>query len=163
MRWRSVFGVLGALSLVAFAPTSTEACWWSGGNGVGGYGYRGGYGPGIAMPYYHPAPTHPLTVVPTHPMPLRPHPAVFANVTAKDNAFDPVTINIQPGTTIRWTNAGMRTHTVTANDGKWDSGDIPHGASYNVTFVTTGTYKYHCKHNKGMEGTIVVGEQGKEK
>jgi plastocyanin len=57
----------------------------------------------------------------------------------------------------------MRAHTVTSNDGKWDSGDIPHGASYEVLFVTPGTYKYHCKHHKGMEGTIVVGEPKKEK
>jgi plastocyanin len=46
---------------------------------------------------------------------------------------------------------------VTSSTGSWDSGDLPPGTSYSVTFHGTGTYQYYCKHHKGMQGTIVVG------
>jgi len=62
---------------------------------------------------------------------------------------------------VRFVNNGQHVHTVTDRGGKFDSGDIPAGGNYTVTFQTSGTYKYHCKHHKGMEGTIVVGEAGK--
>jgi plastocyanin len=87
--------------------------------------------------------------------------ATASAVSAKDNSFDPPTLNVRPGTTVRWTNSGRNPHTVTDRDGKFDSGDIAPGASYTYTFQTPGTYRYYCKHHKGMEGTIVVGEPGK--
>jgi len=84
-----------------------------------------------------------------------------STVSAQDNTFDPPTLNVRPGTTVRWTNTGKNPHTVTDRDGKFDSGDIAPGASYTVTFQSPGTYHYYCKRHKGMEGTIVVGEPGK--
>jgi plastocyanin len=78
------------------------------------------------------------------------------NVSAKDDTFDPANITIQPGQTVRFTNSGNRVHTVTSTDNKFDSGDIPPGRAFDVTFMSEGTYKYHCKHHKGMEGTITV-------
>jgi plastocyanin len=99
-------------------------------------------------------------MAPAYPVPSPRIPGVLGNVAAKDNSFDPNTLRIRPGTTVRWTNVGMHLHTVTSSDGKFDSGDIPHGGYYEVQFVTPGTYRYHCKHHKGMEGTIVVGEPG---
>ena len=86
-------------------------------------------------------------------------PTTTASVGAYDDYFQPKTINVQPGTTVRWVNYGKHTHTVTSKDGRWDSGDIPPGASYTVTFRTPGTYYYYCRHHtkEKMEGTIVVG------
>jgi hypothetical protein len=78
-------------------------------------------------------------------------------VTAYDNSFEPQTIHVQPGTTVRWVNRGRHAHTVTAEDDRWDSGDIRPAASYTATFQRPGTYDYFCRHHEGMRGTVVVG------
>jgi plastocyanin len=89
----------------------------------------------------------------------RMRPTTTISVAAYDNYFEPKTINVQPGTTVRWMNYGRHAHTVTANDGRWDSGDIPPGAVYAATFQHPGTYYYYCRHHTKdkMQGTIVVG------
>jgi hypothetical protein len=53
-------------------------------------------------------------------------------------------------------NRGRHAHTVTAEDDRWDSGDIRPGASYTATFQRPGTYEYFCRHHEGMRGTVVV-------
>jgi plastocyanin len=89
-------------------------------------------------------------------------PTTTATVGAYDNQFSPQTINVQPGTTVRWVNYGRHSHTVTANNDSWDSGDIKPGASYSATFKQPGTYYYYCRHHTQdkMQGTIVVGASG---
>jgi plastocyanin len=86
-------------------------------------------------------------------------PTTTITVQAYDNYFEPKTINAQPGTTIRWVNRGEHEHTVTSNDGRWDSGDIKPGAAYSATFRHPGTYRYYCRHHTDdkMQGTIVIG------
>jgi plastocyanin len=76
-----------------------------------------------------------------------------------DNRFSPQSINVQPGTTIRWVNYGQHNHTATAKNGSWDSGDIKPGASYSATFKHPGTYYYYCRHHTQdrMQGIVVVG------
>src|SRR5207245_941308 len=76
-----------------------------------------------------------------------------------DDRFDPVTIHVQPGTTVQWTNRGKQVLTVTSTDGHWDSGDMQPGASYAATFLRPGTYKLFSRHAKEkMAGTIIVDE-----
>ncbi|HVK13590.1 MAG TPA: plastocyanin/azurin family copper-binding protein [Gemmataceae bacterium] len=105
--------------------------------------------------YYAP----PMYVVPTpHVHPAEPPSTAGASIAAVDNRFNPPTLTVQPGTTVRWVNSGRHPHTVTDRGGKFDSGDITPGADYTVTFQTPGTYQYYCKHHKGMEGTVVVGD-----
>jgi len=89
-------------------------------------------------------------------------PTTTATVGAYDNRFEPITINVQPGTTVRWVNYGHHSHTVTATDGSWDSGDIKPGGSYSATFKQPGTYYYYCRHHTqdNMKGTIVVSASG---
>jgi plastocyanin len=86
-------------------------------------------------------------------------PTTTATVGAYDNRFTPETVNVQLGTTVRWVNHGHHPHTVTANDGSWDSGDIQPGASYSATFNHPGTYYYYCRHHTQdrMQGVVVVG------
>jgi hypothetical protein len=75
--------------------------------------------------YYAP----PMYVVPTpHVHPAEPPSTAGASIAAVDNRFNPPTLTVQPGTTVRWVNSGRHPHTVT------------------------------CKHHKGMEGTVVVGD-----
>jgi plastocyanin len=114
------------------------------------------YGPPI---YYQQPHSYPPSYAPGY-SPARPTTAV--NVGAYDNYFEPKAINVQPGTTVRWVNYGNHAHTVTSNDGRWDSGDIQPGATYSATFQHPGTYYFYCRHHTKdrMQGTIVVGSGG---
>src|SRR5688572_6152345 len=76
-------------------------------------------------------------------------PTTIVTVGAYDNRFEPRTINVQPGTTVRWVNQGQHAHTVSAHNRSWDSGDIAPGQSYSATFKRPGTYTYFCSHHAG--------------
>jgi plastocyanin len=91
--------------------------------------------------------------------PSQAQPTTTVTVGAYDNRFEPQTINVQPGATVRWVNNGQHAHTVTADDDSWDSGDIQPGASYSATFKRPGTYNYYCRHHTQdrMQGVVVVG------
>ena len=152
-----VAGTLGLLTAVAATPTASQACCWGCGGWGGGWG--GGYGYGYAPGYSY----APGQYMPAQPMPgMQPRMpgmqqrTVPVAVNVKDDSFDSANLTIQPGQTVRFTNNGKHVHTVTSNDNKFDSGDIPPGRAFDVTFMSEGTYKYHCKHHKGMEGTITV-------
>ena len=81
--------------------------------------------------------------------------AQTANVTIANFAFDPGTLNITAGTTVVFTNNDSATHTATADDGSWDTGNLAQGASASITFDTPGTYTYHCAIHPSMTATIV--------
>jgi plastocyanin len=83
-------------------------------------------------------------------------PTTTVTVGLTDNRFEPATLTVAPGTTLRWTNNGRHKHTVTASDGRWDSGDLGPGQVYSATFTQPGTYEYFCRHHKEMRGSIVV-------
>jgi len=170
MRLRQLVALTaGTVALIAIALPRASACpWWGG--GYSGPAYGPGYGPAYYPPattyyappmYYAPGPAQPQMVpggmVPT--IPVRPMPG--PTVTASDDKFEPTSLTVQPGTNVRFVNNGQHVHTVTDRDGRFDSGDIPAGGNFTVTFRTPGTYKYYCKHHKGMEGTITVGQAGK--
>ena len=74
-----------------------------------------------------------------------------------DNFFDPPDAAVEPGTTITWTNNGARPHTVTADDGSFDSGVLNPGDTYTVTFVGSGTVTYYCALHPNMVGSVTVG------
>ncbi|MBX6380129.1 plastocyanin [Thermoflavifilum aggregans] len=77
-------------------------------------------------------------------------------ISISNYSFSPSSLTIAKGTTIKWTNQDPVTHTVTEDNGKFDSGNLPYGQSYSYTFSDTGTYHYHCSIHTYMKGTIVV-------
>jgi len=79
-----------------------------------------------------------------------------ATVTIQDDGFQPASLNLQPGTVVRWTNTGSQIHTVSSQDNRWSSRDIAPGETYSATVQYPGTYSYCCRHHTGMQGTIVV-------
>jgi plastocyanin len=80
-----------------------------------------------------------------------------ASVGIYDRYFEPKTLVVAPGTTVRWTNHGQHPHTVTAYAGVWDSGEVHPGGSYSITFGTPGTYSYYCDlHPQEMQAMVVV-------
>jgi plastocyanin len=65
-------------------------------------------------------------------------------------------IEVAAGTTVRWTNNDQLQHSVTANDGSWDSGLINPGGSWTHTFSQPGDYAFHCTPHPFMKGVVVV-------
>ncbi len=77
-------------------------------------------------------------------------------VNIQDDAFDPATTSIAPGTTVTWVNNDDEAHTVTADDGLFDSGRLDPGDSYSVWFDGSGTVAYHCEPHPHMTGSIEI-------
>src|SRR5258708_3292679 len=86
-----------------------------------------------------------------------PRAAETKNVTIKDFAFDPKTISVNVGDTITWTNEGPSPHTVTADDGSFDAGNLDKGATFSHTFDKAGTFAYYCKYHGAKGGTGMSG------
>lgn len=78
------------------------------------------------------------------------------SITIANFAFAPATLTVKVGTKVTWTNNDSATHTVTALQGAFDSGDLPTGQSFSFTFTKAGTYNYHCAIHASMTATIVV-------
>ncbi len=70
--------------------------------------------------------------------------------------FEPVTLTVAPGSTVRWFNDDALPHTVTATDSSWDSGNLAPGGQFERRFDSPGTYAYLCLYHLGQTGTIVV-------
>ena len=90
------------------------------------------------------------------------HPGGGAGATAhevgmNDAGYIPSTVVVAPGHQITWTNGGTQPHSVTANDGTFDSGTMQPKGKFALTApAATGTYAYHCIFHTFMNGTVVV-------
>jgi plastocyanin len=73
-----------------------------------------------------------------------------------DFAFEPSGLEIRAGDTIRWRNDGAAPHTVTAEDGTFDSGLVPTGATFERRFDEVGSYAFVCSFHPAMTGTVRV-------
>jgi plastocyanin len=77
-------------------------------------------------------------------------------------AYNPSTITVASGTTITWINKDVVAHTVTSNDGLFDSGSMsasdPYtaGGTFTYTFSTPGSYSYHCSFHLTMTAKVIV-------
>lgn len=72
-----------------------------------------------------------------------------------DFAFDPALVEIQSGTTVKWTNNDTVPHTVTGDD--FTSGTLNKGETYEHTFSENGEFSYTCSFHPQMQGKVVVG------
>lgn len=89
--------------------------------------------------------------------------------------YEPATITVKVGDTVRWTNPSDIRHTVTADQSKandpshvalpedaepFDSGNIEPGGSWSYTFEVAGRYTYFCipHEGAGMVGEVIVEE-----
>jgi plastocyanin len=77
-----------------------------------------------------------------------------AKITIADFAFKPKTITVTAGTKIAIKNTDDTTHTLTANKGAFNAGDINGGKSASITVKKPGTYAYHCQIHNFMKGTV---------
>lgn len=81
-----------------------------------------------------------------------------AGTNTSSRGFKPDTITVVLGVnnTVVWTNNDGSPHTVTAQDGSFDSANMAPGAVYTYTFTRAGTYSYHCTYHPWMIGTVIV-------
>ena len=78
-------------------------------------------------------------------------------VSIQDFFFSPANVSVPAGTTVTWVNEGNVPHTVTSDDGQFDSGVLMPGDSYTVMFKGQGTITYHCAIHPSMRGSVTVG------
>lgn len=81
---------------------------------------------------------------------------VSALVVIDQFAFSPDVIKIKAGTQVVWKNRESTNHTVTADDGSFDSGSLGQGGEFKKTFTKPGTYSYSCEMHPFMAGKVVV-------
>ena len=82
--------------------------------------------------------------------------AATRSVTIAGFAYHPAAITVNVGDRVVWTNSDSVGHTATADNGSFDTGNIPSGGSRGVTFTAAGTYAYYCVPHPSMRGTVVV-------
>jgi plastocyanin len=68
----------------------------------------------------------------------------------------PVKVDVVAGETVHWSNDSVRAHTVTADDGAYDSGNLGPNEHFDRMFDTAGTYTYHCRLHPYIRGEIDV-------
>lgn len=79
------------------------------------------------------------------------------SVTAGPHRFQPDDLTTVLGATVTWEMVG-ESHTVTDGSGLglYDSGSIPRGRSFSLSFPWAGSYPYVCSLHSGMHGRIAV-------
>jgi plastocyanin len=83
-------------------------------------------------------------------------------VSMQNIAFDPESVTVDKGGTVRWTNEESVGHDVTKTGGpgpefsSGDPGGMGQGDSYEETFQTAGKIQYVCTVHADMKGTITV-------
>lgn len=101
-------------------------------------------------------PVAPTTRTPTAtPTPAAP-PVTSVDVAIRDFSFQPADVSVALGTEVVWTNADQSGHTVTAEDGSFNSGNLRAQGTFVRRFDATGTFAYRCAFHPDMTGTVTV-------
>ena len=80
----------------------------------------------------------------------------IVEVSIQGFAFNPESVGISPGDTVRWTNLDSATHIVKGST--FESGSLAKGDTYEFVFTEPGVYNYTCSIHPSMKGTISVVE-----
>lgn len=78
------------------------------------------------------------------------------SVTIQGFAFRPDRLEIAVGDSVTWQNLDGPPHTVTAEDGSFDSGTLNTTDTFTHTFNAPGEFPYICEFHSNMHGTILV-------
>jgi plastocyanin len=88
-----------------------------------------------------------------------------AQFTGERLRFVPNELTVKAGTTVQFANVGAKPHSLTADDGSFDTGIVTPGAeagrfagtNASITLKAPGTFKFHCEvHPQAMTGTLTV-------
>ena len=144
----SAVGVL-AFAAVAVAQSSPE--------GLDAIGNTTGVQNSMSIPGKEPAES---TTPAEDNAPAQSNPPAPDNTTVTvdihDRTFDPAQLEVAQGTTVTWTNGDTEAHTVTADNGLFDSGVIEPGQYYSAWLGGSGTVPYHSETHPDIKGSVVV-------
>ena len=118
-RATGLLGLLGLVLVIGALVAGILMSW------LGPYGWGPMMGPG-GMMWPRMAPMMGLGAAPTAP--------AGTSVRMAGTRFEPSTLAIRAGETVRWFNDDALPHTVSATDGSWDSGNLAPGASFERRF-----------------------------
>ncbi len=96
------------------------------------------------------------TQTPTPSPVIQVQPVAGSKVSISQNAFSPGNLLVKVGQKVTWTNNDSYAHTITSDDGTFDSGNLGSGQSFSFTFTKAGTFKYHCTIHTYMTAEITV-------
>ena len=80
-----------------------------------------------------------------------------ATITIHNFAFSPSSVTVAPGATVTVSNKDGVAHTITAQGGAFNTGDV--GPDQSTTFTApdkAGSYPYYCSIHQYMTGTLTV-------
>jgi len=124
-----------------------------------------------------PAPSQPLPASPTPTLvvahssqqnppsapitPISQAPVSANTITIKNFAFDPQSMTVSAGSTVRWVNYDSVTHRIVfidtaGRDTDVDSNPLSASQSWSSKFDKPGTYDYYCTIHTDMKGKIIV-------
>ena len=75
----------------------------------------------------------------------------------KQGTYQPDPVTVQAGQSITWTweDQGNQ-HSISADDGSFESCLQGAGSTFTATFAKAGTYPYHCSIHPQMKGSVTV-------
>ena len=85
--------------------------------------------------------------------------------TGESLRFVPAELTVKAGSTLQFANVGAKPHSLTADDGSFDTGIVTPGAeagrfagtNASLTVKEPGTFRFHCEvHPQAMTGTLTV-------
>ncbi|MDA0700567.1 MAG: cupredoxin domain-containing protein [bacterium] len=78
-----------------------------------------------------------------------------AEITVKDDYFEPRVVQVTPGTTITWTWDARRGHDLAAND---FTTPVQREGTFEYSWDEPGIYNFICRLHAGMTGRVIVAE-----
>jgi plastocyanin len=79
------------------------------------------------------------------------------SITISNFMFQPMSLSVAAGATVKVTNKDSATHTLTASNGQFNTGDIMQDQTKTFKAPSKpGTYHYICSIHQYMMGTIIV-------
>jgi plastocyanin len=82
--------------------------------------------------------------------------ATDVRIPIENYTFKTPKMTIVPGTAVVWQNKDDDPHTVTADDGSFDSKGLGQGDTFRHVFAKPGTFPYHCSAHPYMKGVVIV-------
>ena len=84
------------------------------------------------------------------------HMAKRHTVTMSQFQFAPRVLHAAVGDTVVWENRDIVPHTARADNGVWDTGNIPAKGRHVMVVRGKGTQEYTCLYHANMKGRLVV-------
>jgi len=74
----------------------------------------------------------------------------------RNTTFDPSTLTVSKGTTVKWINKDGLNHTSSISSSLFESGQLGESGTFSFKFDSTGTHSYFCKNHSSMTGKVIV-------